>query len=302
MTTIFSGKISPKGGGTHRAVALRGMHICGMRRWVWLGIGIFFGLFAKAQPVGPGLAIRWAVEPGLQQHTEDLFTAAIHPAAAAALSTWSIGIRAERFSWDGSPLAAGVYVAVPVHKGGLSVGFATQGIMGYRSWNAHAGHALVVADWARIGLRIGYQRQAATGYTAKGRWQADAGALLKLTENLWADIACWNLAGWWTSPKAAVPVARLFRSGITWLPSGKTGLSVSLSGGEGLPAAVQGTLWYLIDPALHARLVYTTAHQGIAIGLEYRAGRFRAGFFFGYMFPIGMLGMPSVQYTGQTVE
>jgi hypothetical protein len=123
--------------------------------------------------------------------------------------------------------------------------------------------------------------------------------MLKLTEKLWADIACWNLAGWGASSLGGLPGRRLFRSGITWLPSAKAGISLSLYGGEGLPAALQGTIWYRIDPALHARLIYSSAHQGIAVGLEYLTGRFRAGFIFGYMFPIGMLGMPSVQYDGK---
>jgi hypothetical protein len=94
----------------------------------------------------------------------------------------------------------------------------------------------------------------------------------------------------------------LFRTGITWLPSAKTGISLSLSGGEGLPASVQGTLWYRIDASLHARLIYTTMHQGIAVGVDYQTGRFRAAITFGYMFPLGMLGMPAVQFNGKTAE
>ncbi len=265
-------------------------------------MGIFLGLYAQAQPAGPGLASRWTVEPGLQQQTEEVFTAAIHPASAASLPNWAVGIRAARFSWEGSPLVAGLYAVIPIHTGGISLGWATQGIHGYRSWHAHGGYALRVAEWAQIGVRIGYQRQVATGYAVAARWQADAGVVLRLTERLQADLACWNLAGWSSSSPGGVPASRLFRSGITWLSSGKTGISLSVSGGEGLPAAVQGTVWYRIDASLQARLIYTTVHQGIAVGVEYQTGRFRASIIFGYMFPLGMLGMPSVQFNGNTAE
>lgn len=263
---------------------------------------IVLGFSARAQPVGLGLASRWAVEPGLQTQIGEVFTAATHPACAATLPVWAIGIRAERFTWEGSPLTAGVYAVIPVDKGGLSMGWTSQGINGYRSWHAHGGYALRVAEWAAIGLRIGYLRQVANGYSAAGRWQADAGVLLKFTERLWADLACWNLAGWSSSSPGGVSAGRLFRSGITWLPSGKTGISLSVSGGEGFHAAVQGTVWYRIDASLHARLIYTTVHQGIAVGVDYQRGRFRTSIICGYMFPLGMLGIPAVQFNGKIAE
>jgi hypothetical protein len=250
----------------------------------------------RSQSGDTGLAERCLSDAGLLTLSGDVFTASLHPAGAAAVERFTVGLQAEKFAWTGSPMHVRTAAVMPTSSGHFSALMRFTVHDGYRSFSTGIGYARPLSGWCNLGVRLNYVRRAILGYGSVSTFPVDFGIVFRLYNKLWSDVACWNLLGAKLKYREPYSMPRLIRSGLTYQVSDMAGISVSALAEEGRELACQVSLFYRFHRQLSSQMVYTTANHGLTLFASYETNGLRVGFGFSYAFPIGALGVPGLQY------
>lgn len=243
-----------------------------------------------------GWAGTMLTEPGLAEILSDVPTAVAYPGAAAALHRFGVCLQAEKFTWPSAPRWLGAGMVLPAGKGSLISGLQIAGIPGFTQTTGTAGYAMPLADGFQLGLNFGILSVRTQGYAHRLYALADIGLLVRLHPQLRADLAGWNLARVPAARSDVPTLPRVIRSGITWLPGEHFGCSFALLMESGHPPAALASIRYRFHDRIAGQVWYSTAHQGMGLSLTYGSPHWQGRLAFGYMFPLGMLGLVGAQY------
>jgi hypothetical protein len=262
----------------------------------WVCCMAAFG--ARAQFPVSGIVQRYQAEAGLLAITGDLFAAVLHPAGPVRMEVFAAGIQSERLGWPGAPAFASLALVVPTSSGNLSVSMGHTGLDGFAALQGSLGYARPLAEWLSGGIRVNHYRVSAKGYGARTAWPVDLGLVIRLSDKLSSDLACWNILGTRLSGPPETRLARSVRSGLSYHLSDQAGIAVSVLGEEGSPVSCQVSVFYRFHSRLAFRMAYVSAQQGISFCGYYDIRKIRFSVGFGYLFPLGSMGLVGLQYSG----
>jgi hypothetical protein len=211
---------------------------------------------------------------------------------------FTAGMQSERLGWPGAPAFTSLAVAVPTGSGNFSVSLGHTGLDGFAALHGSLGYARPLADWLSGGIRFNHYRVSAKGYRARTAWPVDLGLVIRLSDKLFSDLACWNILGTRMSGSPETRLARSVRSGLSYHLSDQAGIAISLLAEEGSTVSCQVSVFYRFHPRLAFRMAYLSAQQGISLCGYYDIRKIRVSVGFGYLFPLGSMGLAGLQYSG----
>jgi hypothetical protein len=246
---------------------------------------------------GSGIAERFLTEAGLLPLSGDVCTANLHPAGPAALQEFSIGVQSEKFAWPDAPLHLRTAALLPARSGHFSFHVQYSGLGTYTALQAGLGYARSLASWCDIGVRFSYNASGIQGYGRVSSIPVDFGVVFRLNDKLRSDVACWNLFGAKQKYSEPYAIPRQVRSGLAYQLSDAAGLAFSAHLEEGSPLYGQVSVFYRFHSRMSTLIAYSTAYHGIFLFVYYKNQGLRISLGFGYLHPLGALGVPGIQYT-----
>jgi hypothetical protein len=246
---------------------------------------------------GSGIAERFLTEAGLLPLSGDVCTGNLHPAGAAAIQEFSIGVQSEKFAWPDAPLHLHAAVLLPTRSGHFSLHVQYSGLGRFTALQAGLSYARSLASWWDVGVRFSYFASGIKGFGRVSSIPVDFGMVFRLNDKLRSDVACWNLFGAKQNYSEPYAIPRQVRSGLTYQLSVAAGLAFSAHLEEGSPMYGQVSLFYRFHSRLSTLIAYSTAYHGMFLFVYYKHQGMRISLGFGYMHPLGALGVPGIQYT-----
>ncbi len=252
-------------------------------------IVLFFYLLqsARCQPALDPLSARYTGIGTYSRHFTDAFSGTSNQAVLARISQAAAGVYGERrfLLKELSHYAAAI--AWPVKTGGMGIALQYFGSENFNTSQIGLGYGRTLGDKIDIGIQFNYYSIRLSGYGSSAVVNAEAGALLQLTDHLYMGIHVYNPAGSRFGNRKGEKLASVYTSGVGYEASDKVFIGAEISKQQDQPVNINAGLQYMFADRLFARLGLAPATGNYFFGWGLQWKNFRVDAISSWQSPLG---------------